>query len=87
MEVPTLPGHGVTLNLVKVSAESWMMEAELALKKLTRRVDRVIVVGFSMGGLIAMYLRFVIRIDKLVLLSAAAKYISPRIFLKMYGLC
>ena len=32
------------------------MEAELALKKLQKEVDRVIVVGFSMGGLIAMYL-------------------------------
>lgn len=81
VEVPTLPGHGVTLNLVNVSAESWMMEAELALKKLIKRVDRVIVVGFSMGGLIAMYLALRYPVDKLVLLSAAAKYISPRVLL------
>ncbi len=58
------------------------MEAELALKKLQKEVDRVIVVGFSMGGLIAMYLALRYKIDKLVLLSAAAKYISPRILLK-----
>ena len=32
VEVPTLPGHGITLNLANYSAESWMMEAELALK-------------------------------------------------------
>ncbi len=82
VEVPTLPGHGVTLNLANTSAESWMMEAELALKKLSNRVDRVIVVGFSMGGLIAMYLSLRYRVDKLILLSAAAKYISPRILLE-----
>ena len=58
------------------------MEAELALKRLQKEVDRVIVVGFSMGGLIAMYLALRYKIDKLVLLSAAAKYISPRILLK-----
>ncbi len=82
LSIPTLPGHGITLNLRKVSADSWLMEAELALKKLQKKVDRVIVVGFSMGGLIAMYLALRYKIDKLVLLSAAAKYISPRILLK-----
>lgn len=81
VEVPTLPGHGVTLNLKNLSAESWMMEAELAFKRLQKRVDRVIIVGFSMGGLIAMYLARRYEIDRLVLLSAAAKYISPRFWL------
>ena len=71
------------LDLRKGSANSWMMEAELAIRKLQRKVDRVIVVGFSMGGLIAMYLSLRYRVDKLVLLSAAAKYISPRHLLKM----
>ena len=82
MEVPTLPGHGVTLNLPNVSAESWMMEAELAMRRLQKKVDRVIVVGFSMGGLIALYLSLRYPVDKLVLLSAAAKYISPRFLLE-----
>lgn len=81
VEVPTLPGHGVTLHLANLSAESWMMEAELALKRLQKRVDRVIIVGFSMGGLIAMYLARRYKIDRLVLLSAAAKYMSPRFWL------
>ncbi len=85
ISVPTLPGHGVTLDLGKVSADSWLMEAELALRKLQKEVDRVIVVGFSMGGLIAMYLAMRYKIDKLVLLSAAAKYISPRNLLEDVG--
>lgn len=81
LEVPTLPGHGVTLRLKGKSAESWMMEAEIALRRLRKRVDRVIIVGFSMGGLIAMYLTLRYPVDKLVLLSAAAKYVSPRVLL------
>ncbi|WP_203334205.1 alpha/beta hydrolase [Planococcus beigongshangi] len=76
VKMPTLPGHGGTLDLRKKTAESWMMEAELALKDLKKQVDRVIIVGFSMGGLIAMYLAMRYKIEKLVLLSAAVKYIS-----------
>jgi carboxylesterase len=86
ISVPTLSGHGLTLNLGKASADSWLMEAELALKKLQQEVDHVIVVGFSMGGLIAMYLALRYKVDRLVLLSAAAKYISPRILIKDLGI-
>jgi len=82
VEVPTLPGHGEKLNLKKMTAEHWMMEAELAMRKLKKRVDRVIVVGFSMGGLIAMYLSLRYKIERLVLLSAAVKYISAAQMLK-----
>jgi len=76
VKIPTLPGHGGSLDLKNKSAESWMMAAELALKELKKQVDRVIIVGFSMGGLIAMYLAMRYKIEKLVLLSAAVKYIS-----------
>jgi len=85
ISTPTLPGHGVKLDLRKGSANSWLMEAEIAIRKLQREVDRVIVVGFSMGGLIAMFLALRYRVDKLVLLSAAAKYISPRHLLQDAG--
>lgn len=81
VEVPTLPGHGLRLDLENATAESWLMEAEQAIQRLQRKVDKLIVVGFSMGGLIAMYLTLRYPVDKLVLLSAAAKYISPRIML------
>ncbi|MEI4770715.1 alpha/beta fold hydrolase [Psychrobacillus sp. FJAT-51614] len=75
--VPTLPGHGETLSLEKLSAENWMMEAELALRQLQKEVDRVYIIGFSMGGVIALYLANRYKVDKLILLSAAAKYIYP----------
>lgn len=75
--VPTLPGHGETLELKNLSAESWMMAAEQALRLLQKEVNRVFVVGFSMGGIIAIYLALRYKIERLVLLSAAAKYINP----------
>lgn len=77
VEIPTLPGHGEKLSLRKTTAEHWMMEAEMAMRKLKKEADRIIIVGFSMGGLIAMYLAMRYKVDRLVLLSAAAKYISP----------
>ncbi|MBS7345587.1 MAG: alpha/beta fold hydrolase [Caryophanon sp.] len=75
--VPTLPGHGDVLSMRGHTHHEWLMAAELAYRALARRVDRVIVVGFSMGGLIAMYLAKRYRVHKLVLLSAALKYASP----------
>lgn len=77
--IPTLSGHDFPLALDKVSAESWLMEAEQALRQLMQRVDRVVVVGFSMGGLIAMYLALRYPVDRLVLLSPAAKYLNIKI--------
>ncbi len=77
ISVPTLPGHGDTLALKNISADSWLMEAELAIRELKKTSDRIMIVGFSMGGLIAMYLALRYKVDRLVLLSAAAKYISP----------
>ncbi|QFG00515.1 alpha/beta fold hydrolase [Psychrobacillus glaciei] len=75
--VPTLPGHGEILSLNKLSAENWMMAAEQTLRQLQKEVEQVYVIGFSMGGVIALYLANRYPICKLVLLSAAAKYIYP----------
>ncbi len=76
IKIPELPGHGDKLNLKNKTAESWMMTAELALRELKKQADQIIIVGFSMGGLIAMHLAMRYKIEKLVLLSTAAKYIS-----------
>ncbi|MDN7243380.1 alpha/beta fold hydrolase [Planococcus sp. N028] len=82
VRTPTLPGHGETLSLKNTTADQWLMEAELALRELKKEANRIIIVGFSMGGLIAMYLANRYKVDRLVLLSAAAKYFSPMQFLK-----
>lgn len=79
VSIPTFSGHGEAEELAMkgYKAEHWMMEAEIAYRNLKKKVDDVIVVGFSMGGVIAMYLAIRYQVKKLVLLSAAAKYISP----------
>ncbi|SHG32308.1 alpha/beta hydrolase [Ornithinibacillus halophilus] len=76
ISIPTLPGHGEELELENVSHKKWITTAEMALKELKQRYDKVYVIGFSMGGMIAAYLAAKYKVDKLVLLATARKYIS-----------
>ncbi|WP_046179976.1 alpha/beta hydrolase [Domibacillus tundrae] len=75
--VPVLPGHGETLSLKKVVCTEWLDCAEAALLQLLDECETVYIIGFSMGGLIAAYLTARHPVRKLVMLSAAAKYINP----------
>ena len=82
IEVPTLPGHGRKLSLKNVSPKRWINAAENSLKQLLAKYDEVYLIGFSMGGLIASYLAAKYKVDKLVLLASAQKYLSfKQIFL------
>nr|WP_100404052.1 alpha/beta fold hydrolase [Bacillus sp. FJAT-42315] len=74
--VPTLPGHGETLSLKGVTYGQWLEYAEKELQLLLSQCEEVYVVGFSMGGLISVYLAEKYPVEKLILLSAAAKYIN-----------
>jgi carboxylesterase len=76
--VPTLPGHGQILSLKGIHYHQWIEHAELELKKLIQTCDKVYVIGFSMGGMIASLLAAKYPVDKLVLLSAAAYYVNPK---------
>lgn len=76
--VPTLPGHGDKLDLKGVQYKEWLDHADKALQNLMETCDKIYVIGFSMGGLIASYLAAHYPVDKLVLLSAAAYYVNPR---------
>jgi carboxylesterase len=76
LRVPTLPGHGETLQLKGVSYLEWLEHAEMELEWLLDQCDEVYIIGFSMGGIIASYLAAKYSINKLVLLSAAAYYIN-----------
>lgn len=81
-KAPTLTGHGEVLDLRRCKAEHWLKDAELSYRKLAKRVDEVIVVGFSMGGVLALYLAQRYPVKKLVLLSAALNYIEPKQLVK-----
>lgn len=76
IKTPTLPGHGKTLNLDNVSYENWIIAAENAYKQLKEKTDHVYIIGFSMGGMIAAYLAAKHRVEKLVLLATAGRYLS-----------
>lgn len=76
VEVPTLPGHGRRLNLEDASHEQWITSAENALIQMKKKYDEIYLIGFSMGGMIAAYLAAVYKVDKLVLLATAGKFLS-----------
>lgn len=76
--VPTLPGHGKMLTLKGTTHDKWIKTAENALQELKDKYDQVYLIGFSMGGMIAAYLAGKFKIDKLVLLATAGKFISLR---------
>lgn len=76
--IPTLSGHGVELKLHGVRATHWFRDVENAYRTLASKVDHVVVVGFSMGGVLALYLALRYPVERLVLLSAAVKYIDPK---------
>jgi esterase/lipase len=74
--VPTLPGHGEMLALKNVAHETWLKAAEDSLQKLKEKYNKVYLIGFSMGGMIAAYLAAKFKVDKLVLLATAGKLFS-----------
>ncbi|WP_163102439.1 alpha/beta hydrolase [Peribacillus alkalitolerans] len=76
--VPTLPGHEEEGSLKGISYTEWMECAEEALQELIGYCEKVYVIGFSMGGMIACHLASKYPVEKLVLLSAAAKYVHLR---------
>ena len=75
---PTLPGHENREKLRKVNYKSWLYAAEVAVVELLNRCEKVYVIGFSMGGMIASYVASKYPIDKLILLSASAYYLNPK---------
>jgi carboxylesterase len=57
VEMPLLPGHGTEVaDLVPTRWADWSGAAEAAYLDLTARSDAVVVVGLSMGGLLALWL-------------------------------
>ncbi|WP_100330087.1 alpha/beta hydrolase [Bacillus xiapuensis] len=74
--VPTLPGHGSSPALKGITYQHWLEHAVAEMKKLLAECEHVYLIGFSMGGLISIYLANKYPAEKLILLSAAAKYIN-----------
>ena len=57
VEMPLLPGHGTDVaDMVPTRWEDWSAAAEAAYLDLAARSDAVLVVGLSMGGMLAVWL-------------------------------
>lgn len=70
-EFPLYPGHGINLNLNKVTGDEWYQEAEQAFLQLKKRVDTIYIIGYSMGGVFASHLAQLYQVDGLVLIAPA----------------
>lgn len=54
VSMPILRGHGTEYtDMVGTTSRDWYDDGERALLKLAKKVDKVIIVGLSMGGLVA----------------------------------
>ena len=81
--VPTLAGHGNNLReLNNFSYLDWIASAEAELKELLASHRKVYIIGFSMGGLIGLFLAQKYPIQGLVTLSAPIYLLDKKRLLK-----
>lgn len=74
VSAPVLPGHGTSPeDLRQTRSRHWVRAAETELAALQERFGRVHVVGFSMGGLIALYLAAHHSVASVTTLAAPVK--------------
>jgi carboxylesterase len=70
VDVPLLPGHGTTpRDFASTKNEHYLTAVRSRLQSLRAECDRVFVVGFSMGGLLALQLERESKLDGLILMS------------------
>lgn len=72
VKVPLLKGHGTSIEeMEKASFEDWIDDVKKAYKELEKECSEVCVVGYSMGGLLAIILAAGVNLNKLVLIAPA----------------
>lgn len=78
--MPVLRGHNTHYkNLEGVGWQEWYADADAALKDLLGEVDRAVILGLSVGGLITLDLatRYPARLAGIATIAAAMQYLSP----------
>lgn len=56
VELPRLPGHGTTVDeMLTTTWADWSAEVEAAFQRLAVRTNRIVLVGLSMGGSLALW--------------------------------
>lgn len=72
VSAPRLPGHGTNgEDYVSVSGHDWLRHSRDSLLDLSGRCGKVHIVGFSLGGVLALLLAEKYEIESLVLLAPA----------------
>lgn len=73
-----LPGHGK--NKISFTVNNTLNYVTSEYDKLFKNYDTVDVIGYSLGGVLALYLQSIRKINKLILLAPALKYINLKNF-------
>lgn len=77
---PLLPGHGKTPEEMKeTSWEDWVGEAERVVQNLRASCAKIVAVGHSMGGLMALALAAGQKVDGVVSINAPMVYRDPEL--------
>ena len=73
VELPRLPGHGTTIDDMKLTQwADWSGEVRAAHARLAKRVERVVVAGLSMGGSLTLWSAFELDpVDGIVCINPA----------------
>ncbi|UFJ39791.1 alpha/beta fold hydrolase [Brevibacillus humidisoli] len=75
VECPTLEGHGLTRRqLARSKRHDWLGSAEEAYKRLAMRADPIVLIGFSMGGLLAIHLASKYPSEMLITVNTPYQY-------------
>jgi carboxylesterase len=79
VECPTLEGHGLgRRQLAKSTRHDWLRSADEAYKRLAMRADPIVVIGFSMGGLLAIHVAHRHPVRLLVTINSPYHYWEVR---------
>jgi carboxylesterase len=79
VHMPQLKGHtGRWTDLSRANYRDWIESTELGLKELKTRCDNVIVVGFSMGGLLTIQLSSKYELTGIILMNMPVYYWNVR---------
>ena len=72
---PVLPGHESTRkNFAKAKYGDWISAAAEAAIELEKNCDRLIIIGFSMGGMIGAHLCRNMNVERLILINTPVYY-------------
>ncbi|SHH37260.1 carboxylesterase [Caloranaerobacter azorensis DSM 13643] len=76
-----LKGHGTTVeDMEKTTWKDWLSSAETELIDLMHKCNKVVIIGLSMGGIIALNLAERFKIDAVVSIAAPIKIVNKKVY-------